>query len=126
MKRFWIGIAMLIMLLSGSLLAQHRMERIHTPCAMDLAWSADRAQAGDWQSAGELAHRARDTWSRNWRFTAILSNHQPLDEVDALFEELEVYLTRQETTSYCAACVFLSQRVMDLGESFRLNWWNLL
>lgn len=126
MKRFWIGLAMLILLLGGGFLAQHRMERIHTPCAMDLEWSADRAQAGDWQAAGELAHRAREAWSRNWRFTAMLSNHQPLDEVDALFEELEVYLTRQETTAYCAACMFLSQRVMDLGESFRLNWWNLL
>ena len=126
MKRFWIGLAMLVLLLITAVLAQHRMERIHTPCAMDLQWSADRAREGDWTAAGELAHRAREAWTGNWHLTAVLANHQPIDEVDALFEELEVYLDRRETTAYCAACVFLSQRVIDLGESFRLNWWNLL
>lgn len=126
MKRFWIGLSMLVLLLAASIFAQHRMERVHTPCAMDLQWSADRAREGDWQAAGALALRARESWTENWHLSAILANHQPIDEVDALFEELQVYLDRQETTSYCAACVFLAQRVLDLGESFRLNWWNLL
>lgn len=126
MKRFWFGLGLLVLLLSTGLWAGSRMSRIHTPCAMDLERAATCAMAEDWVTASQLTDQAKELWQKNWSASAAISHHQPLDEIDALFEELEIYRAREETAAYCAACRYLSERVRDLSNSFRINWWNLL
>lgn len=126
MRRFWIGLVLLAALLAAGIWAGNRMERVHMPCAMDLQWAQSQASRGNWVAAGALTQRARDAWNRNWHFAAALANHQPMDEIDALFEELEVHLQRQDGALFCAACNYLAQKVRNLGDSFRLSWWNLL
>lgn len=126
MKRIWIGVALLGVILFTGLWAGSRMRRIHTPCAIDLERAAACAMAEDWAGATELTQQARQLWKRNWKFSAAIAHHQPMDEIDALFEELEIYRAREETAAYCASCMYLSERVRDLSNSFRLNWWNLL
>jgi hypothetical protein len=126
MKRFWIGIGLLVAILAAGLWAGNRMRRVHIPCAADLEQAAACAMAEDWAGATALTDRAKQLWQENWRTSAAISNHQPLDEIDALFEELEIYRAREETAAYCASCLYLSERVRDLSNSFRVNWWNLL
>ncbi len=126
MKRIWIGVALLGVILFTGFWAGSRMRRIHTPCAIDLERAAACAMAEDWAGATELTQQARQLWRKNWKFSATIAHHQPMDEIDALFEELEIYRAREETAAYCASCMYLSERVRDLGNSFRLSWWNLL
>jgi len=126
MKRFWIGIGLLAAVLAAGLWAGNRLRQAHLPCAEDLEQAAACAMAEDWAEASALTDRAKQSWQKNWRISAAITNHQPMDEIDALFEELEVYRAREETAAYCAACLYLSERVRDLSNSFRVSWWNLL
>ena len=126
MRRFLVGTALLAVLLLVGVWAGNRMERVHMPCAVDLQWAQTQASQENWVEATALTQRARDTWHRNWHFTATLANHEPMDEIDALFEELEVHLQRRDGATFSAACSYLAQKVQDLGDSSRLSWWNLL
>ncbi len=126
MKRFWIGLSLLAVILIGGLWINHRMSRIHMPCAVDLERAAACALEEDWTGAAALADRARETWQKNWRLNAAMTDHQAMDEIDAFFEELEVYRSREETTPFSAACLYLAQRMKDIGYSFRFTLWNLL
>lgn len=126
MKRFWIGVGILGVILVIGIWAGNRMQRTHIPCAMDLENAAACAMAEDWQGAGSLGDRARESWQRSRKVSASIANHQIMDEIDALFEELEIYRAREETAAYCAGCIYLAERLRDLGNSFRLSWWNVL
>ena len=58
MKRFWIGILILALLCSGSLLIHHSLRFIHEPIARDLEQAAHAALQEDWANALNLARRA--------------------------------------------------------------------
>lgn len=126
MKRMWFGLGLLALILIVGIWSGHRMTRVQVPCAEDLERAAACAMAEDWSGAGALTERARDLWQDNWKVCAAVSSHQPMEEIDALFEELDIYRAREDTTAYSAGCVYLAERLRDLGNSFRLNWWNLL
>ena len=125
MKRFWIGVGILAAVLAVGIWAGERMQRVHLPCALDLEQAAGCAMAADWTSAGLLGDRARESWMHNRKISASVANHQIMDEIDAAFEELEIYRAREETSAYSARCLYLAERLRDLGSSYRLNWWNL-
>ena len=126
MRRFWIGVGLLGALLAAGLWTGSRMQRTHMPCAADLENAAACAMAEDWAAAGSLGDRERKSWQRSRNISASFANHQIMDEIDALFGELEIYRAREETAAYCAGCIYLAERLRDLGNSFRLSWWNLL
>ena len=126
MKRFWIGAALLTVLLVGGILVGNHMRRAHMPCAADLECAAACAMAENWAEAGALTDRAQELWEKSWHISASVANHQKMDEIDALFQELEVYRAREETAAYSAGCLYLAELMRDMGEAFRLNWWNLL
>ncbi len=126
MKRMWIGIGLLAVVLIGGVWSGKRMMNTHLPCAEDLEHAAACAMAEDWGSAGALAEKARDTWQQNRKISASVTDHEPMDEIDAIFEELEVYRAREETAAYSAGCMYLAEQLRDLGNSFRLSWWNIL
>lgn len=126
MRRLWIGIGLLAVILVAGTWTTHRMTRAHMPCAADLENAAACAMAENWSGAEVLSQRARESWENNWHISASITNHQRMDEIDALFEELEVYRIREETAAYSAGCMYLAERMRDLSNSFRLSWWNLL
>lgn len=126
MKRFWVGVGLLGAMLILGIWTGQRMIRSPMPCAQDLEQAAAQAMAEDWTAAGALSDRARETWEQNRKFSASVANHRVMDEIDALFRELEIYRAREETAAYSAECMYLAERLRDLGNSFRLNLWNLL
>jgi len=126
MKRFWFGAALLAVLLITAGWLGNRMVKNTLPCADELEQAAASAMAEDWHSAKTMTSRARARWEENRRISASLSDHEELDEIDALFEELEIYGAREETVGFAAGCAFLAEKFRDLGQSNRLSWWNLL
>ncbi len=126
MKRMKIGVGLLVAVLVAGIWLGERMIDCHLPCASDLEHAAACAMAEDWASAGALATRARETWERNKHLSASVTAHEPMDEIDALFGELEIYRAREETSAYSAGCMYLAEQLRDLGNSFKLSWWNLL
>lgn len=126
MKRGWIGLGLLLVLLAGGLLGTWGMTACHEPMAEDLEKAAAYALLGDWNRAESLAQTARADWEACWQFTAIFADHAPMEEIDGLFAQLEVYEDVRDAVPFAAVCKELSREVQAMGDAHGLNWWNML
>ena len=59
MKRIWIGIGLLIVLLIGGLWISNTIADTHLPSAEDLEEASQLALEGDWDRASALMNRAK-------------------------------------------------------------------
>ena len=125
-KRFWLGVGILAMFLVLSIFTVYRMDNIHIQTEQALERASDLALQGDMEQAASLAHRAKARWDGNWRFTASLADQSPMDEIDRLFAEMEVYAKAKEDKHFAACCAQLSRLVGSMAEAHRPNWWNFL
>ena len=126
MKRFFLGLLILTMLLCGSLLIHRSLHYIHAPIADDLEQAAHAALREDWGKALSFARRASDRWHQFHRFTAAFADHTPMDELDQLFAQLPFFAHQRENPHFSALCQDLSTLARAMAESQRLSWWNLL
>ena len=126
MKQFWLGLGLLVAMLVSGIWVTGKMERIHEPAAAKLRQAAQYALAEDWESTGQITKQARKSWEENRRLTAAIVNHEPMDEIDALFAQLEVYERSRDRISCSAACARLSELLDALHQEQGFTWWNLL
>lgn len=126
MKRSKFGAVLLVFLLATGIFISWSMKRCHTPISQDLEQAAQAALAEDWAEAAALTDRASAGWQQCWRFSAALADHEPMEEIDSMFAELEVYLQAKDSECTAAVCAELARRVEDMSDAHRLNWWNLL
>lgn len=126
MKRIYLGLGILAILLCVALLVSAVMDRLHAPIAQDLQDAALAAKNGDWESAATLAGSAADRWQHCKRFTAALADHSPMDDMEGLFAELEVYLQQREMPHFAATCRHLAYLAGAMGDNHAMSWWNLL
>ena len=126
MKRSWIGLGILLVLLAAGLLVSWGMGRLHDPIARELEQAASHALNDDWDRAIPAAAAAKTHWDSSHHFAACFAAHTPMEEVDALFAQMEVYAAAKESTEFAAACAELSRKVEDIGEAHGLMWWNFL
>ena len=126
MKRMWIGVVLLAVLLVSGLLAAEFMEKTHGPIVSDLKQAADAAMEGSWGRAEALTARARKSWDKHRFLTAAFADHGPMEEIDALFAQLEAYREAGDTLGFAAVCAALSKQLEAMGDAHELSWWNLL
>ncbi len=126
MKRLWLGVALLAVLLAASIAAQAVTGRIHEPIAKDLEQAADAALAEDWEQANLSYRRARDAWQRCHGATASVADHSPMDELDMLFAELQVFAREREAVHFAATCRSAAQMAQAMAQAHSLTWWNFL
>lgn len=126
MKRGWIGLGLLAVLLVGGLLVTWRMDRCHDAIAQNLDDAADSALAEDWTAAAALAQQAKHDWETGWNFSAAFADHEPMEEIDSQFAQLAVYGSARDGISFAAVCAQLARQVEAMGDAHGLTWWNLL
>lgn len=126
MKRFWIGITVLAVLLASGWTVAFFMEHSHTPISSDLAQAAQAAMDGRFEQAMKLVANAHTKWLRCRDFTAALADHDVLEEMDSLFAEIGVYAAAGDEITFSAACAHLSELVRAVAESHHPKWQNLL
>lgn len=126
MKRIWIGVGLLVVMLLAGILVGEFMENSHCPDAKVLERAAAKAMAGDWESARQLSGNAEAGWRKRWRLTAAVVDHGELETVDSLFSELKIYAETRDQPHYSATCVSLASLLEALGKTHSFNWWNLL
>ena len=90
MKRSWIGFVLLLVLLAGGIAATWGMAKCHEPIARDLENAAKTALQGDMAQGEVLMLQAREAWGRSRHLGACFADHTPMEEIDALFAEVEV------------------------------------
>ena len=126
MKRLWIGIGFLAVILligTGITLA---FEQLHKPLSDTLQQASEAAMAEDWEKASALTKSAKADWEKCREFTAAVADHEPLEEMDALFAQLEVRARQQETTDFAALSAQLARMAQAMADSQSISWWNLV
>ena len=126
MKRIWLGIGLLLVFLLVGCLLTFSFHRIHAPMAKILEDASQQALEGHWESACESATEARQRWDKYRNFTAAVADHAPLEEMDALFSQLEIYIRLNWQGEFAALCMQLSQMAAAMEESQALTWWTML
>ena len=126
MKRGWIGFLLLVSLLAGGTLSAWDLSSQQEPLEKVLAEASQCALTDDWERALALAEQAEREWERRWRLTAVFSDHGPMEEIDGMLAQLEVYAQAQDPLSFAALCAELSREMAAVGDSHVPTWWNLL
>ncbi len=125
MKRLWIGVILLLVFLAAGIVTTLSFHNIHTPMTQSLDQAADQAIAGQWESALGSAANARQRWEKYRNFGAMVADHEPLEEMDALFSQLDVYKQMNWQGEFAALCRQLARMTEALEESQALSWWTL-
>lgn len=126
MKRLWLGIAILAVLLFVGIATTVGMNKICDPLTESLDNAASAVQAGQWEQALGLSESARTRWER-WRsISAAITNHEPMEEVDALFGALEIFARQRDVIRFADCCARLSALTAAISESQAIYWWNVL
>lgn len=126
MKQFWLGVGLLAAMLLSGIWVTGKMQRMHEPAAAQLQQASQYAMQGRWEKAEQMSMDARKNWEKNRHLTASIVNHEPMDEIDALFSQLEVFGNGRNRISYCAACARLAELLDALHQEQGFYWWNLL
>ena len=126
MKRIWIGIVLLAVLLAAGFWLSGFMKEAHLPAAQDLQRAGELALEEQWGPAQAFAKRGQDLWKKKWPVTAAIADHEPMDEIDALFAQLKIYAAAKEELAYSATCAHLASLLEAMSHSHSCNWWNLM
>lgn len=126
MSRFWIGVILLVIFLCLGLWVTWTMNNIHEPISQALEQAADAALTGDLDAGVALALDAQKAWEDHWRGTAAAADHAPMDEIDGLFAQVQIYAKSGRTADFAAGCGRLAKLIAAIGEAHNPGWWNLL
>ncbi len=126
MKRSKIGAWLLLFLLVIGGVSSWAMVRFTGPIGESMARAAEAALREDWAEAEALAGQARARWEKYWNFCAAFADHGPMENINGLFAQLEVYTQSRDIQNFAAVCAQLSEDTKAIGEAQSLTWWNLL
>ena len=126
MKRLWLGVGILVGLLVLGFLTTRFMVWIHEPLGAELEKAEELARTGDWDAAVTVARQARQRWEYYRSISAAVTDHAPMEQIDALFLELETYALQGERLHFCAVCAQLSGWVKAVADAQRITWWSVL
>lgn len=126
MKRSWIGAALLAVLLIAGGCVTWAMGNIHSPISRELESAAQYALEEDWTQAEALEKNANTAWQKSRDFSACFADHDPMEEIDEAFAQLEVYARCREEVAFAAEAAQLARKVQAMGEAHGLLWWNIL
>ena len=126
MKRIWIGIILLTALLGTGFWMSNFMVQSHNPVAQDIRQAGNLALEEQWGAAQAYAKRGKDRWETKWPVTAAFADHEPMDEIDALFARLDAYAEAEEEVAYSALCAHLASLLEAVSQSHSMKWWNLM
>lgn len=126
MKRFWIGVVLLVSILGLGIWITATAGEIHSGISDSLSSASQAAISGDWEQAADFAADAQRAWEHSRKATASIADHEPMEEIDSLFSQISVYLTLREQAPFSAYCARLRVLVQAVGEAHEISWWNLL
>lgn len=126
MVRGWLGVGILIVFLVLGLVTMRAMDKAHLPTGELLEQAAEKTLQGEFEQAIALGAEAKSRWERQWNGTATVADHSPMDDVDALFGEMEIYARTGEEPHFAACCQELARRVKAMATAHCFSWWNIL
>ena len=126
MKHFWLGAGLLSVFLILGILVSVFMKNTHMEISQTLEEAVQKAISGDLETGIRLGEKAKKSWEKCRQGTAAVADHSPMDEIDSLFAEMEIYAQAREAPHFAACCAQLSQLVKAMYDAHALTWWNFL
>ena len=126
MKRLWIGVAVLIVLLCIGISTTVFATHTHGDISQILQQASESALRGNWQEAKTLSLAAKERWETCRRLTASIADHEPMEQIDDLFAQMELYVWTRQQIPLAACCASLSVLTEAMAEAHAVNWWSLL
>ena len=126
MGKFLLGVSILLVFLALGLGVTAYADSTHAPITQDLQQAAQFSLSGDLAAATALSNQAKDRWESHWHLVAVFSDHAPMDEIDGLFAQLELYGKVSRHQDFAATAARISALVEAMAEAHRPTWWNLL
>ncbi len=124
MKRLWIGVALMVLLLTGSIWEFRRLENTYRPASEQMAQAVQMAQQKNLDGAAALTRAVESAWDEHKHLTAAFAVHDSMDEIESLFAELRSYYAAGDEAGYAVICAQLSTLLDTLANSHSLTWWN--
>ena len=120
MSRTVIGGVLLLALLAASLLVGRHMADVQEPIALQMEQAAVlTGEASDRASA-----QARERWQGHRCFIAAFADHQPMEDIEALFAQLS-QLAVEKNPDYAALCLEIASRARAMAQAHAWNVGNL-
>ena len=126
MKRLWIGIAFLALLLAGGFGINAGMDNLQKEISQQLDAACQTALAGDLEQAAVQANAAKEIWEQYRDLVAAVTDHEPMEEMDTLFAQLPIYYETDSPLNFAAVCSDLTLLIQAIGENQALKWWGVL
>ncbi len=124
--RFWGGVGILLVLLVLGIGIGNSMEHTHQAVSADLEQAAQAVLSGEETQGQQFLYKARKTWQQRRFLTAAVADHNPMEEIDSIFSQLESYAASGDQVSFAAWCSRVAKLVEAIGEAHKLTWQNLL
>lgn len=116
MKYFWIGIAILALLLTLGVTSNVAANLILKESEALLRQADEAVERDDLQNALEKSRQAEQEWSKGKKMLHITMTHTLLDEVDASFSNLHTYGEEDEQTEYRVCCRELLLKIQHIRD----------
>lgn len=126
MKRLVIGIFVLLLLLGTGLFIAAAVRDMYRPITDLLEEASALSLSGSFPSAREKAEKAKELWERQKNATATVADHTPMEEIDHLFAEAEIYAKTAQIPHFAACCAKLAVMIGNMADAHAPNLWNLL
>lgn len=126
MNRLWIGVGLLIILLGIGLGLLWGSHAFFTDFSKTLEQAGAFALSGNWQAAGQKVAQCKAQWDRFHDFWSSFTDHEPMEQMENLFSQLELYQIQQSEVDFSAVCRSLSHMARAIEESHSLRWWGVL
>ena len=126
MKRVWIAIAILLVMLTGTLCHSFYVNRLIGEIKGLLETAQTQAEQGEWASAEESTQLAIHRWESRDAYFHIMLRHGETDLIHIGFRQVAEFIQCHETGEYSAANSGLITELELLAEAEQLNLKNIL
>ena len=126
MIRSWLGIVLLVLLLLMGIFTGIATKAQHTKTEQILDAAIEKAIHEEAEEAIALGKQAHRRWQKQRNITAMIADHTPMEDVDALFAQMEIYAQTGEIPHFTACCKELAARIAAVAEAHQFNLINIL
>ena len=126
MKRLWISVVILSLILLGTLGNSFYLSGIIDRYELRLSAAQEFAEQGAWSNATLLTQQVMEDWDNRTFYFHVLMRHTDTDEVYLTFREVQEYLRIAEYDQYTAANARLITQLGLLAEMEQPTLKNIL
>ena len=126
MKRLWIGVVLLAVMLVAGVAMLVVSRNFYGAFSAALEQAGECALAENWEEAGDKLRESRRLWEQYRRFWSASADHEPVEDVQSLFSQLEVYEKCRLGVDFAAVCRSIVHRAEAIDEAQGLKWWSIL